>query len=202
MDDFHESFQERFPHIDDDARLLNVPFGDDLRWEDDGENEPIVLPVGDIEKEAIMLPSNIPGTHAGLQLARETELELRVAQADEALEGVRTSICHKSYLYRNDIGQAVTKTYKTRSYDAVAAADREMRQYVRVYGQARAALEHLAAPPDVLLKYEKLRADELKAVKAIYDPNARGQSTDSLPWFWKLAVSSDSDQSTYLEECK
>lgn len=202
VDEFHESFHERFPQIDEDVLLLNVPFGDDLRWEDDDEEGPMLLPVGDIEKEAIMLPSNVPLTTAGLQLARATELELRIAQADEALEGVRTSICHKSYLYRNDIAKATTKTHKLRSYDAVSAADREMRQYVRVYGQARSALEHLGASVDTLGKYQILRSDQLKAVKAVYEPNARGQSTDTLPWFWKLAIGSDSDRSAYLEECE
>src|SRR5271163_801149 len=60
-------------------------------------------------------------------------IQLQLTQADEALEGIRREICHKSYIYRTNVRLAANKKGKQRGYDAANAADRALRHHVRVY---------------------------------------------------------------------
>ena len=51
--------------------------------------------------------------------------------------------------------------------------------------------------------YQKLTDDDLKTVTGVIDPNARGQSKETLAWFWFLRNPNDLDQTQdleYLEE--
>jgi hypothetical protein len=74
-----------------------------------------------------------------------------------------------------------------------------MRHHVRIYKQARWALDALQAPLAARERFQVLQDSDLQALKSIYEPNARGQSNIRVPWIWKLTPSAESD-SEYLEE--
>jgi len=206
IDTFNNEFKQLFPTLHSESKdltLLNIPYGEEILGEHETSELLADVPRGDIEKASILLPSTCPPTfHAMLGQGPKSELELRIAQADNALEGVRREIGHKSFLFRNNIALSVSRPMKLRGYDAVQAADDELRRYVRIYKQARNAMSCLSCPPDLMKKYQELHTEELKALKSIYDPNSRGQGTFALPWFWVLRVGGDSDSSEYMEERK
>ena len=203
IDAFHELTEHLFPSIDVyDINFNQVPFGDEVisDAEDDDETTVPHVPQGDVEKMDLLLPSSWPDRMPPeLLKARYNEIQLRLAQADEALEGIRREICHKSYIYRTNVRLAANKKGKQRGYDAANAADRAMRHHVRVYKQAHWALLALQAPPALTERFQVLQASDLQALKSIYLPNARGQSNTRIPWIWKLTPSAESD-SEYLEE--
>lgn len=203
IDAFHELAEHLFPSLDVyDINFTEVPFGDEVisDAEDDDETTVPQVPRGDVEKMDLLLPSSWPGRlPPELLNARYKEIQLRLAQADEALEGIRREICHKSYIYRTNVRLAANKKGKQRGYDAANAADRALRHHVRVYKQARWALGTLQAPPALTERFQVLQDSDLEALKSIYMPNARGQSTTRIPWIWKVTPSMDSD-SEYLEE--
>jgi hypothetical protein len=203
LDAFNEHAEHLFPSLDVyDIDFNQVPFGDEVISDAEEEDEMMIphVPRGDIEKMDLLLPSSWPGpSPPELLNARSKEIELRIGQADEALEGIRQEICHKSYIYRTNVRLAANKKSKLRGYDAANAADRAMRHHVRIYNQARWALDALQAPPAVTERFQVLQDSDLQALKSIYAPNARGQSTIRIPWIWTLTPSADSD-SEYLEE--
>ncbi|KAF8949743.1 hypothetical protein BDZ97DRAFT_1935059 [Flammula alnicola] len=185
----------------DGVDLREIPYGDDVLGDDEDEAYLAAVPRGEVEKMEIFLPSTCPGVlPRQLKTAAKVELKLRIAQAENALEGVRQEIGHKSFLFRNNIALAINKQMKTRAYSAVKAADDEVRQFVRVYNQARNAILALGCSEDIAAWYQKLLPEQLVALKSIYEPNARGAGTYSLPWFWMLQVGSDSDSAEYMDE--
>ncbi|KAF8952574.1 hypothetical protein BDZ97DRAFT_1768347, partial [Flammula alnicola] len=201
-DEFQDSFQQLFPAVAlDGVDLREIPYGDDVLGDDEDEAYLAAVPRGEVEKMEIFLPSTCPGVlPRQLKTAAKVELKLCIAQAENALEGVRREIGHKSFLFRNNIALAINKQMKTRAYSAVKAADDEVRQFVRVYNQARNAILALGCSEDIAARYQKLLPEQLVALKSIYEPNARGAGTYSLPWFWMLQVGSDSDSAEYMDE--
>ena len=153
IDVFHELTEHLFPSLDVyDITCNQVPFGDEVISDAEDNDKTTVpdVPRGDVEKLDLLLPSSWPGgMHPALLNARLKELQLRVAQAEEALERIRQEICHKSYIYRTNVRLAANKKGKQRGYDAANAADRAMRHHVRVYKQAHWALSALDAAPAV-----------------------------------------------------
>jgi hypothetical protein len=205
IDAFHELAEHLFPSLDVyDINFNPVPFGDEVisDAEDDDETTLPHVPWGDVEKRDLLLPSSWPGPWpAELLQAKYNEIQLRLAQAEDALEGIRREICHKSYIYRTNVRLAANKKGKQRGYDAANAADRAMRHHVRVYNQARWALTALQAPSAQTERFLALQDSDLQALKSIYMPNAPGQSNIRIPWIWKLTPYADSD-SEYLQECQ
>ena len=133
--------------------------------------------------------------------AAKKEIELRIAQADEALEGVRREVCHKSYIYRTNIRLVANKEGKVQGYAALHATDCSLRHHIRIYIQAKWSLERLKAPRAVLNQFPELWDTDIQPLKAIYQPNARGESMVAVPWIWKINVLEGTD-SEYLNECK
>ncbi|EFI26753.1 hypothetical protein CC1G_15677 [Coprinopsis cinerea okayama7 len=141
-----------------------------------------------------------PSLPPAMKRARKKEIHLRIAQANDALEGIRTEIGHKSFLYRSDIRLAQGKKQKTRGYQSIKAADSNMRHHLRLYNHARWALTRLRAKPSILDRFKAIRKEDTKAITAVYQPNAPGQSKLSLSWIWSVDVKGDSENSTYLSE--
>lgn len=97
-----------------------------------------------------------------------------MAQAEEALAGICHEIGHKSYLYWKDIRLAETTAQKTQGYDAVHAADRNLKQHLWVYEQAKWALQKLGAAKAVLQRFQAILPEHMVALMAIYKPNESG----------------------------
>jgi hypothetical protein len=205
LDSFHDMLGNLFPTLETyDVDFEQIPYGDEVISEDeddDPETVPIISP-GNVEKLELLLPSTFPGPlPIELRVAKVAELKLRTAQAEEALEGIRREICHKSYIYRTNIRLVANKKGKIRGYAALHAADRSLRQHIRIYKQARWSLQRLAASAVDLSRFRELTDDDLQPLKSIYKPNARGQSTVALPWIWKVHVA-EGCESEYLDECE
>ena len=118
LDQFNDTTEALFPTLDaHDVIFEEIPYGDEV-ISDAEEDDPDLIPKitrGDVEKREILLPSSYRGLlPLELKEASKTEIRLRVAQADEALEGVRQEICHKSYIYRTNIRMAADKRGKGR----------------------------------------------------------------------------------------
>ena len=204
--EFHETAGTLFPALDVyEQNLQQVPYGDDVisDAEDDDPDTVPVIPRGNVEKLELILPSTHPGTMPrDLRSAAKIEIKLRKAQAEEALEGIRHEICHKSYIFRANIKLMYSKKNKQRGYAALHVADRALRHHIRIYKQARWSLQRLHAPPDVLVRYKELNEEDLKPLKAVYDPNSRGSSSASPPWIWSIHVAEGADNFEYLNERK
>ena len=205
---FNDAFVELFPSVrsnspSDLPALRTIPYGDELLDDHESEADLVDVPIGDIEKTSIILPSTWTGSvNEDMVAAAQSEIALRVAQAENALEGVRREIGHKSFLFRNNIALANNKATKTRGYSAIKVADAELRKHVQIYNQARHALFALKSSQEICERYKELKKDELRPLKSVYEPNARGQTRVNLAWFWTIQVGSDSDGSEYMSECE
>jgi len=143
--------------------------------------------------------SSIPRAYRG---AKDTEIVLRMGEANDALQAIRTEIGYKSYVYRAQIRPYKGKNRRTRGWDNIKRSDRELKFHQKVYTNALAALRILGASAEVLAQYKDITKEDLRTVTAVSEPNARGQSKEKLAWFWSLDVAGDSDGSEHLEECE
>ena len=203
IDSFHELAESLFPRLDVyDITFDEVPAGDEIisdAEDDDPGTVPVILR-GDVEKMELLMPLSWPGAlPRELKSVKDKEIQLRIAQADEALEGIRRKICHKSYIYRTNVRLSVNKKGKQRGYDAANAADRALKHHVCIYKQAHWALGQLQVPSSIMKRFQALGDTDLEPLKLIYLPNSRGQSMAHIPWIWKLDRAPEAD-SEYLHE--
>ncbi|EFI27486.1 hypothetical protein CC1G_15521 [Coprinopsis cinerea okayama7 len=159
------------------------------------------LQKGPLEKLAVLLPSSEP--HAGSifpQSAREAELALRKAQADESLANIRTQVGYKSFLFKANVQLAENKAQKTRGYAAVSSAEKAIQRHTRVYNQAQWAITQLTDDLAVKDKYRPLLKGDAKPLQSIYQPNAPGQSHEVVSWIWGWKHTGNTDSPEFLAE--
>lgn len=133
---------------------------------------------------------------------RKSELLLREGQANDALHHLRIALGKKSFLFRTHVRAARSQQRKTRAWSEVSEVDEEVQQQARIYRHCRRMMVKLAAPPEVLDRYQLLIPSHLKVSTAIAEPNARGQRNMQLAWFWSMDVQADTDTDSWMEECK
>ncbi|KAH6867699.1 hypothetical protein BKA70DRAFT_1379996 [Coprinopsis sp. MPI-PUGE-AT-0042] len=206
---FCESAQRLFPSVKfDEYTCFNPPETNPEIENAEPEAEGTSLfsdnPFIDTERDAedldIPLPSSFDELPPSLSNALHKEAALRIVQANDALEGVRSDIGHKSFLYRSNIRLADGKKQCTRGYAAVKATDKSMRHHIRMYNQAVWALKRIGADAAVLEGFRPITGRDTKAITAIYKPNAIGQSQTTLSWIWTVGVQAGGADSPYLEE--
>ena len=155
------------------------------------------------ENQPLSLPSTLGCTLSDAGVPYEMascEVEMRMGQANDALHDLRLSIAHKSFLYRTHArNNAPTQTYVTRSYGEIHNLQTSIEQAAKTYRLARSVLEKLGVPTSVLLKYQPLNKEDLRASTAVADSNAPGQRYDSLSWIWHTFVAARSP--ACLDEC-
>ena len=134
--------------------------------------------------------------------AQDTEIILRMGEANDALQGIRTEIGYKSYIYRAQIRPYKGKNQRTRGWDNIKRSDHELKFQQKVYTNALASMKALGAKANILAQYKDITKEDLQVVTAVSEPNARGQSKETMAWFWSLDVAGDSDESEHLEECE
>jgi hypothetical protein len=157
------------------------------------------------ERVLLLLPSNI-----GLQACEEQgylmysrqEFQLRVGQANDALQGLRLALSRKAVIFRVRLRPAKTKKRKLRSWDQIRMVDVNVRYHARIYTEARAAMIRLGATNEDLERYQVLLKDHLTLTTARIEPSLRGQRNTSLAWFWTMDVKSDTDNAQGMVECK
>lgn len=137
-----------------------------------------------------------------LQNAVEAECELRVGQANDALQGVRLAIARKAFVFRHQVRHAVNKKHKTRAYTKIQLTDTSLRYHAQLYRQSRGALKQLNAGPDLLKRFQELKPEHLKTTTTFIDYRTPGMKHKTLAWFWHLDVQGDSIDDSLMLECE
>ena len=132
--------------------LLSEEIVDDDDWSDCKEEMqvPTVTSLPDqrygwAEHQQIVLPSlfQVAFLPTSLGEARWVEIELWVAQANNALKHLREAIGYNSFLYRKRIRPKKTQKPQTRTYAAIHTSNCKMKSVHREYNQAWWALNQL-----------------------------------------------------------
>ena len=174
--------------------MEELPLGRDV-FNDDGK-----------EFTPVPLPSSFSQVPSGWKRVASLEQEMRVAQADEALEALRVAIGHKSFLYLENRDWATGKRERTRGYDRINAVEDNMRKHIKIYKSARWALIRLGLE-DTYPQFRPLTRADTKAVTAVYNPNKRGDRNAGASWIWRRNAAVDDgnespgpDNGDYMDE--
>lgn len=210
VDDFnHEAFSHvAEPIVNDQDEAPDVEVEDDLYLELLDEEMPprqgtAPIPRLRAENKKLMLPSTLGlevCMHAGIEALVEKEFKLRNGQANDALQGVRSALGEKSFLYRSDLRLANSKVKKTRSWKKLMAVNKKLNFHRWVYNKARNALIALKPGDPLLEVLLPLEQEQLRVSTAIFQPNAPGQRNITLAWFWNLNIGPRDENDNLLAE--
>ncbi|EDR10746.1 uncharacterized protein LACBIDRAFT_315472 [Laccaria bicolor S238N-H82] len=190
LEEFSEASQGHFPNLEiNEGTIHDPPLSEDIvdvdDWSycDEEETPAPSIPslpdqgYGSAEHQQILLPSSFQAALLPTSLgeARCVEIELRVAQANNALKHLREAIGYKSFLDWKRIRAKKSKKRVTRAYDAVQGSDRDMKSALQAYNQARWALNQLNAPQGTCDRYKPIGKKDTRALTTVYDGNAQGQ---------------------------
>lgn len=157
------------------------------------------------EDLTLWMPSYVgacPLKEAGLEDLIEKEVQLRIGQANDSLDKLRTDLGHKSILYRMTFRSSDSVRTDTRSKQDIRRVSLKIFRDVRSYHRARESLSRLEASQDILQKYQLIKPTELRVNKDITEENRLGQGSDILPWFWRIGGSQLGPPGVWNEECK
>ncbi|KAN0130001.1 hypothetical protein V8E53_012155 [Lactarius tabidus] len=147
------------------------------------------------EDLSIILPSSLGWEWCiqnNVQNLAEKEAKLRVAQANDAVHGMRLALGFKSALFR---GQRT----KTRAWDAVHSADATVNHHARNYSMAREAYLQIQQAYSVGPELPQLHLADLRVGTAILDPAEVRQCNTQLSWIWSFGETVDKD-GTWMDE--
>ena len=157
------------------------------------------------EDLTLWMPSYIGASclkEAGLEDLMKEEVQLRIGQANDSLEKLRTHLGHKSILYRMNFRSSTSVRTDTRSKQDIQRVLLKIARDVQAYHRTRESLFYLEASQDILQKYQLIKAEELGVSKDVTEENRYGQSSDILPWFWRIGGSQLQSPGVWNEECK
>ncbi|KAG2337825.1 hypothetical protein BDR05DRAFT_952340 [Suillus weaverae] len=175
---------------------------DDKDSEDDltpGRNRRVLFQP---ERVVIPLPSNLGVERCeelGIGDLVRQEITLREGQANDMLHAIRVHLANKAVLFRTTVRLAKSQATTTHVWSQVHSVEWVINLNSTIYKKCRAQLLNLGAD-QLLEKYRELHKSDLKATSAVADPNARGQRTSTLPWFWSLDVQGDSVSNDWMNE--
>lgn len=190
----------------------------DCEWFDEDDDSDMVVPAGLTRSEiptivegvfaehrAIPLPSSFGAENCATVLRHlaESELQLRIGQANDALHLLRVAIAQKSFIYRTTIRpNAPTTNYskRLRSYGDARAVQKSIDSAAKIYSTARKAMEILGASDATLGQFKILKKEDLAASTAVSNPNARQQSKKPLSWIWHQMSASEDPK--FVQESK
>lgn len=184
----------------DETVLVAELVDDEELQESEDEREPSVCSA-DLETRqelpeqmALWLPSSLQQADRltlGLSALAEQEIELRIGQADDCLEKLKSTIGYRSLLYRTSVRSAESSKKKTRAFGEVRAVWIKIRAIVAEYKRATVALRRLNAPKSVLLRFQDITSADVKMGADVVEENRFGQSGYALAWFWRLGLDQD-----------
>ncbi|KAH6908047.1 hypothetical protein BKA70DRAFT_1427277 [Coprinopsis sp. MPI-PUGE-AT-0042] len=199
-----------FPHLTDTATaFVKAPIREPCRceeWETCGHlgldiNPFSQVPGTEDQRLEVPLPSCALAPTVFDPDTRRKELCLRVAQANEALEGLRQEIGLKTFLFKANKRLASTKSERIRGFAGISAANREIDRYVRVYNQARWAMRRLSKDPELIARFQPLEKRDLAPLKTVYSANSPGATTATISWIWSVRTGAASPlDSAYMAE--
>jgi hypothetical protein len=190
LDDEEKEKAFREAQVDEDAE-------EDGYEDDSNENFP--------EDLTLWIPSYIGASSlkkAGLEDLIKEEVQLRLGQANDSLDKLRSHLGHKSVLYRMNFRSSTSVRTDTRSKQDIRRVALKITRDVRSYHRARESLSRLEASQDILQKYQLIKPEELGVSKDITEENRFGQGSDILPWFWRIGGSQLESSDEWNEECK
>jgi hypothetical protein len=183
IDDFNQKIQNIFSNSNFDtinfpsSRPNDNPTSDE--WVDD-EDYP--------EKSILLMPSALGKEECEKiewEKMMEQELELRIAQASNALEKLRLALGHKAVVYKLGVRKSKSQATKTRSRSDLNQADATVQKHSKIYQLAYQAILKLNAPDHVLEKFQPLERKDLQVSTDVTEENRLGQRSDVLAWFWR-----------------
>lgn len=157
-----------------------------------------VLPKVFAENKFLCFPSTLGAEAlkaAGFDALLDKELMLRKGQANDSLQGVRTTLGEKSFLFRHDLRLADSKVKKTKAWTRLISVNKKVNQHRWVYEKSRAAMIRLGADAD-MLGYKTLTRDDCKVSTAVMMPNKPGERDATLAWFWTLPPPESTDKAS------
>ncbi|KAI6126959.1 hypothetical protein F5141DRAFT_1200632 [Pisolithus sp. B1] len=158
---------------------------DDGYWEVPGEE------VEELASElmSIWMPSSIGSaklTELGLDDLLKEERELRIGQANDCLEQLRTDLGNKAMLYQQNFWTANSTREGTRTKKEIQKVVARINKHVRGYQRARQAILRLDPNVDMAEKYQQILPNDLAVSKEVTEENRFGQGTSKLAWFWMM----------------
>ncbi|KAH9911542.1 uncharacterized protein BXZ73DRAFT_107926 [Epithele typhae] len=151
------------------------------------------------ETRPIILPSTLgPGylsRHKLWHLAK-MERELRMADMNDCLNGIRDGISAKSYLFHTGVRHVSSTRTSLRSFDEIRLVDHTVTRHVRVYMQSWNALpslydirngEELSLQTQHQNLYKRIHPGDLKLNASILEPSLRGTRDQHPSWVWTFS---------------
>jgi hypothetical protein len=189
-------------HFEEEGRNLDDEERDEYAEEDGFEEDPDEsFP----EDPTLSMPSCIGSSflkEANLGNLVQEEVQLRIGQANDSLEKLKTHLGHKAILYRMNFRSSTSVRTDTRSKQDIRRATLKVNRDVRSYHRARESLSHLKAPQEILQKYQPIKREELKVSKEITEENRFGQGSNILPWFWRIGGNQPGPAGKWNDECE
>ena len=196
---FHQSISKGPDATAGDSEFLS------LLEEDPDIPTPFTPPKVVAENQFLPFPSTVGVdtlTTAGLDSLVKKELILRKGQANDCLQGVRTHLGEKSFLFRHDLRLADSKVRKTKAWTRLSTVNQKLHKERWVYEKARLAMMQLGASSTDLELYRPLTREDTRVSTAIMKPNQPGQRDASLAWFWTISKPSEGVDGDILREGK
>ena len=188
--------------IDLEVDSHSTNYGEELD-EDQREDEEQLEDEGRPDEKVLLMPSSISREimlRMKLGHLSDQELEMRIGQVNDSLEGLMLALCTQGLLLRTKVRNADGTKTKTRAFNEVTKVRREVESHVRSYRRARKAIHALSTDPDLLQHYPPIQKADLKTVE-LTDERRLGQSRDTLAWFWRLGAEK-ADKNEWTEECE
>ncbi|KIK18133.1 hypothetical protein PISMIDRAFT_110102, partial [Pisolithus microcarpus 441] len=162
-------------------------------WDDDDEGD-WEAPEEEVEGLAselmsIWMPSSIGAaklTELGLHDLLKEERELRIGQANDCLDQLRTDLGNKAMLYWQNFRTANSTREGTRTKKEIQKVVARVNKHVRSYQRARQAILRLDTDANMAGKYQEILPEDLPVSKEVMEENRFGQGTSKLAWFWVM----------------
>lgn len=159
------------------------------------------------ELDMLSLPSSLATGEIhrkSLDSVALVEAELRRAQINDSLHGLRLALGEKAMSFRADVRNANSQRTSQRAWATVHKHDAHARKHRNTYNHARAALIRLDHFPEFLSTLSDITEQDMKMSGDITEENRYGQRSDTLAWFWRLddCLSGDDQLSPRMKECK
>ncbi|KAI6102125.1 hypothetical protein F5141DRAFT_1065637 [Pisolithus sp. B1] len=136
------------------------------------------------------LPSNLGANRChniGIHQLAEMELELHIAQANDALHGLHLALADKAVIFRGVVRSATNYSMRTWAWQMVHSID----------GTAMIAL---GAKPEILEQYQELQKSHLTTSTAAFTQGVHDHQASQLPRFWSIDIPRDTSSKSWLTE--
>jgi hypothetical protein len=130
----------------------------------------------------------------------EQEVNLRKAQAAEALQHLRLCLGIKSAMFRKNLRPAKSQKTKMRAWRSIQHADTNVRFHARQYKIARDALVRLDVLDDGIIQFPELKKEDLKMSRDVVEENRVGQRNEHVSWVWRSDVGKDGVKDDWMNE--